>query len=443
MSEAVLELPVLKELMVVAQKTRFREEDPILVITPPSTDCLLSTAVICRAAFRTECQFQVTFTDMIPSIEDIRTIVDSHPDAQPVLVGLRAGMPPMRKGVKHPAISIVPSDSRSREIVSIESTDQMGMACLALSAQKYGVTTGEIELAILGSVLATETFGRGAGGGVQEFLAKGLETGLIRDVKGFRIFGTGFMPVSEALQYSIRPYIRGISGNREACERVLESADILQSSRREPIMKLSTESKQKLTAQLVPLLNKHTTAQLLGQDYELPREKDDSMLRFASQLESIGLTSWAKQEMGLALGLMLGDKAQLLRTAIDTSLAHARAVTQGVEAAFSEYTPAKLTSQEALELSSSKETLSDIGRILLENCTVPDGVLVLSSGGHVSVCWTEGRCALEKVMHAFSAKGVTVSSSSPTSVVAYGAAEAGLKTVFEVVKGLGGTEANK
>ncbi|MEM3466707.1 MAG: DHH family phosphoesterase [Candidatus Jordarchaeales archaeon] len=174
-------------------------------------------------------------------------------------------------------------------------------------------------LAVIGALGDRQDKGEGRSltGLNAEIVREAIELGVLEEVKDLMFFGRETRPIPVALEYTMEPFIPGLSGNHAACvkflvERVkipLKSGD-----RWRTLSELSQQEKSKLVSELVKYMlgpggmSADEAQSIIGTVYVLTREPLGTPTRdareFAFLLNACGRTG--KTSLGLAV--CMGDR---------------------------------------------------------------------------------------------------------------------------------------
>jgi hypothetical protein len=263
-------------------------------------------------------------------------------------------------------------------------------------------------------------------GAAREVVASAQKKGLIEETKGFRLFGVNFMltpesTMNEVLAYSIRPYLPNLSGRPEICDKIYEEADIPYPKLRTPLSSLTSEEAKRMNEQLLPKLDPSVIPQVLGQDFILSLENEASPARLLSGIRVIAETAWILGEPGASTAIWIGDRARVLRSLLDSYIAHSKEVIAGVERMVailqeSEFErkdqPHMISQTEARE-----EVLSDVGRVVLEaNYVDTDRMLVISKDSSIFAIWKSGTIVLQDLFRSLLSVGIIPNATSSNSL---------------------------
>ncbi len=421
----MVELSRLMELRTICAGIEIDTERPFLIISAPQLDAISATAVLCRVLYENTGEFHVTFLDAISTAEKVANAIDQHAEYQPIVMGIEIiddGQFQSLAG-QHKVVFIGGSAGDDTNAIRIGEDQSIAAAAYVFAHEKFGTNTEELlPITLIGCLGANHS--KEDSRITNELVTIGTEKSVIRETRGLRLFGLNFLPLVDAFLYSIRPFMRGLSGNREGIEKLIESAEIPFAMRGRTISALNTEQKRHLIANLIPHLDEWSLTQILGPDYEILSEREDSPLRYMSYVRALVETFWMRQQQGLALGILIGDRAQILRRGIDTYLSHVKEITDSIQNLLDsdlighneKDDPVAVVNLSTL----NKELIPDIGRILLENSFVQQRYVIVEGSNSVTMSWRTGAGEVADVLKHFYAAGLVPVSTSSTSVMFYG-----------------------
>jgi RecJ-like exonuclease len=179
-------------------------------------------------------------------------------------------------------------------------------------------------LAVVGAIGDRQDKGdRGSFTGLNTKIVEDAENSNTLEVKkDLRLFGRATRPVHIALEYTTDPYIPGITGNRDACFKLLVELQIPLKKGDEwrAIADLTTEERTKLVSALITRslqrgASSEEAQSIIGNVYTMLKEKEGSILRdareFASCLNACGRMGRA----GVGVALCMGDRGRAYKDA--------------------------------------------------------------------------------------------------------------------------------
>jgi hypothetical protein len=174
---------------------------------------------------------------------------------------------------------------------------------------------------------------------------------------------------------------------------------------------------QHLTSQLLQKVGPSIIPHTFGTDYVLTQENESSPLRYLSGIEAIAETAWARQELGAAMSIWIGDRGRALRTAIDTYLSHCKDVISTVQRL---ETKMKGTSNEAstsIETTGVRdELLTDVGRVVLQSEIVnSERPLAISNEESNVIIWSYKNVNVNQIIHTLGKQKLSLVTTSTQS----------------------------
>ncbi len=402
-----------------SEQVIFRKDERILILSSPHPEATLSTALLSTAILRSNRPVHITFVYPHLDIEEINNIRKTHPNSAVIAVGIEVfGKGRLKKGASYPVLIGGVLHSEHKESPSIGTANDVAASAFILAKEKFKTNDRALQLAAAGTLIsnASNMPIKGASRRVVSLAEKG---GLLKERKGFKLFGSNFLPVINVLLYSTFPYLKGISGVQERCEHILEEANIPISKRRGPITALDTKEAQRLTSQLIPNLDSTAIPGVLGQDFIFPTESEESPLRFLSGIKALSQSAWSRWELGASVAVWMGDRARTLRSFIDSHMAHTRDVIAGMQnlASSLDKTTSEGSDLDAVVIiplvGTHESVLPDVARIALQSYLVNrDGFVMLTTDACTEVAWDAKKANLHRVTKAMNNLGLV---SVPTS----------------------------
>ena len=170
-------------------------------------------------------------------------------------------------------------------------------------------------IAIIGSIGDVQE-NKGFTGINNEILHEAIENNLIELKVGLRMFGIQTKPIHKVLQYSLDPYIPGITGNELACLELLEKLQIPAKEDGEwrKIANLTEDETKKLVTEIIlrRLGSEITPDDVLGNIYLLKDEENESLTKDAKEFSTLLNACGRLNKASLGIGTLL--KNQDLRT---------------------------------------------------------------------------------------------------------------------------------
>lgn len=395
-------------------------DNKLLIISSPQIHAIISSSILSRAALKSGLLFHVKFLEPVVYSDDIIALVERHPKAIPILIGINVigTLEKIQKKLVFLGGSRYEENDEYKD--SIEEIS-ISLDAYSLARESMQCDTEDFILAILGEITQRGLVNLDKMPS-KDAIQYAIDSKLLQSRKGIKIPGSNFIPLNDALQFCIHPYIDGLSGVDNACQRLFQDADIPLIKWRTPLSKLTNEEATKLTTNMVILLKPGIVGETLGIDYELLTEPSDCSFRLISNIISMARVVWSRGEMGVLLGVLIGDRARTLRRLEDIYLKHCKEVIQGVQeileamndsdtrvqsSAYSTTVPFAVT---------PNESLSDVGQIILQNTLESKKFLIIKSATALEIIWQFDDAILGTVLMLMKKNGLSVVSTSKKSV---------------------------
>jgi hypothetical protein len=423
MTDKVLKAPGLKSIRKQCEQIILEKNRRTLVVSAPNSEAIISSAILCKALLNSGGTFHITFVEPVIEVSSVNKLQKTYSTPTTFIIGVDVfGKKNIRKEKGYPVFIGGTHQSKQANILCIGNHSNTPAIAYILAEQALRTGDTELQLAAIGTLIHNTPEN------ISDKIAKSIlqlaeKEKLIEERKGFKLFGSSFQPLMETLVYSSFPYLSNISGTPEICEKLLNDADIPFSQRRMPINELSTEGTQRLTKQLIPQLNQSTISQVLGQDFILPNEREDSPIHTISNIRALTLHSWSQWKLGAMFSIWMGDRSRILREIIDSYLIHSKDVIAGfpnLEVKIKQG-DSESESTESINVykipSVSSMILSDLGRICFsENLVDENRLLMLVSSLGIGVIWNSQEINLNEILLGLMSVGLNPVSSSPKSI---------------------------
>ncbi|MEN3050302.1 MAG: DHH family phosphoesterase [Candidatus Methanosuratincola petrocarbonis] len=163
--------------------------------------------------------------------------------------------------------------------------------------------------------------GRGSLVGLNTSIAEDAQrSGLIAISKGLKLYGFESRPLVKSMEYTLNPYLPGLSGDEGACFKFLKSAGVeprKQDGSWRSISDLSNDEIRQVTSALIKYLisqglSSQEAESVVGVLYTIKSEAADSPLRDAREYASSVNACGRLGKYGLGVALCLGDRAGAL-----------------------------------------------------------------------------------------------------------------------------------
>jgi len=383
----------LKSLKKQCTEISMKDYEQVFLVSSPDTNSTLATAILCRAIMKTGGIFHVSFDTSIISLDRVNELCTNHVSASTIFVGIHTiGTKKIRKGKSYPLFVGGTSESEQVKSLTLGNKHTAPAAAYLFAGEHLASHDYELQIAAGATLLHT--------GSAQlspkvnkEIVEQAKEKKLIEERKGIRLFGFGFLPLDELLLYSTRPFIQGISGNKSACDALLNEAEIPIAKLRAPMSSLSSAEAQHftqhLTSKLLEKIGPSIIPHILGTDFVLTRETETSPIRYLSGLEAIAETAWARQEQGAAMSVWIGDRGRSLRSVLDTYLSHHKDVISTILRLETKLKGVSTETSTSIEIAGVQgELLTDVGRIVLQSGLANrERPLLISSDESTVIIW--------------------------------------------------------
>ena len=423
MTDRVLKAQGLKSIRKQCEQITIEKNQKILIVSSPSPESIISSVILCRALLKLGSTFHITFSQPVIEVSTLNIIQKTYSATTTFIIGVDVlGKKNIRKEKNYPIFIGGTHQSKQANIISFEKKISIPIIGYVLAEQKLETDSKELQLAAIGILLQNHPKN------IKDKIAKAIvslaqKDALIEERKGFKLFGTTSHPLMEILAYSIYPYLSNISGKPETCEKILDDAEIPFSKRRIPINALSTEEIQSLTKQLIPRLNQSTIPQVLGQDFILTHERENSPIQTISSIHALARYSWSQWKIGAMFSIWMGDHSRILRKLIDSYLAHSKNVIASFNDLESRIKQGDIEPESTESVSiykiptASNMILSDLGRITFdENLVHKNHFLILVADSSIELVWDSQEIALTKMIIELKSLGLNPISTSSKSI---------------------------
>ncbi len=415
----------------------------VLIISSPTPPAVLASTLLCRSIVNAGGVFHVTFVEPMMNAETLASFMSTSLGRTVLVVGVDVSGD-LAHDTDSPLPVLIGStiNTGSSSMLSVGKREQVSVGAYAIAREKLEVGPEELYLATAG-LLVQDQLQTESDSLSREMILFAQEADVLAERRGFRVFGTNFLPLIETLSNSISPYLRGMSGSIESCERVLSEADIPPSRHSMPITSLAGEEMRRLTEKLAVKLDISVIRRLLGLDFENHLEPESGPLRFLSAIKSMSEVAWCRHETGLAMAVWMGDHARMLRMLLDSYRLHCRETISGVQRFLSAQSNQEVAVQSdsiavAPMSGAPREVLPDVCRIVFENGYADrEQFLVLEREDCACVAWDFEDMRLHNILQSFTMAGLSSSSASPRSVLVHMTKEK-REDLFDAIRGLAG-----
>lgn len=438
MTKKGLKTQGLKSIKKQCEQINLNKDQRTLIVSAPTPEATISSAILCKALLKSGGTFHITFVEPAIDISSLNTIQKTYSTPVTFIIGVDVfGKKNIRKGKRYPVFIGGTHQSKQTDIHCIGNKTNISAIAYVLAEQKLETRFEELQLAAIG-ILLQNTPENIPDRAAKDIVKLAQKEALIGEKKGFKLFGSSFQPLTEILTYSSFPYLSNISGAPEICEKILDNADIPFSKRRIPINALSTKETQRLTEQLIPKLNPSTISQVLGQDFILTHERENSPIQTISSIHKLALHSWTQWKMGAIFSIWMGDRSRILRGIVDSYLVHSKDSITG----FHDLEPkikqgnSESESTESIAVYKlpgvSNMILADLGRIAFNESLIDKNhFLVLITGLGIGVIWNSQDVHLNSIILNLKSVGMNSISSSSHSIRIDDVSEDTLQTLLK------------
>jgi len=170
-------------------------------------------------------------------------------------------------------------------------------------------------LAIVGATGDLQDMARGKLLGInRDILAIGKRAGVLSWGQDLKLFGKQTRPVFKMLEFSQDPYIRGLSGDEDACIVFLKDLGIrLRGERWRRWVDMNEDEKAKIVSGLVRRglrsgLSNAQLQRLVGEVYTLTQEQEGTELRDANEFSTLLNATARYGHSGVGLSVCMGDR---------------------------------------------------------------------------------------------------------------------------------------
>jgi len=254
----------------------FIEEGPILLLSHYDADGLTSAAILIHLFIEKQTVFHLKIIEQ-PSAEDLRKVVSEYKHYNSIVLcdmGSRHGLLLHKFSKKYSKkIAVIDHHTPSQDISHTQGSflelnpwrygingsvhvSSAGLAYLIIKELDKKVGEKTIHLALVGALGDRQDQGEKCDflGLNKLILSEALEKGIVTREIGLRLFGIRRRPLYKCLEYTIDPFIPGLSGDEKACIDFLNSISIepfFKDGRPKMLEDLSESELRKLVVELV------------------------------------------------------------------------------------------------------------------------------------------------------------------------------------------------
>jgi len=323
-------------------KTIMDQRD-VYVISHIDADGLTSAAIICTALERAGKEYSVEFVKQLDDAT-INRIADLNPSVT-VFTDLGSGM---LDTINSQGINAVISDHHipsgdcanhlNPHIFNINGAYEIsGSGTTFLLARAMGDNNDLADLAVVGAVGDLQHVKQGQLIGVnRQIVGLGKKKGIIHCQRDLMLFGKQTRPIYKMLQYSSDPYLRGLTGNEDACINFLKKSGMhSQGEKWARWIDLDQPNKQRIVSNLIRFcisdgLHTDKIQRLVGEVYTLLKEQEGTETRDASEYSTLLNATARYDQAQTGLAVCQGDRETEYENAIHLLAQHRRNLVEGM-----------------------------------------------------------------------------------------------------------------
>lgn len=392
--------------------------DKSLVIISPRPESLFAASLICRAYLKNHTPFTLTYTEPVSDFGRIEKISQSQGAPLTIVVGTEFYGP-----VKEPPNRCIflgcesPSESSDRFVGSI---DSLSHVCCAFASKIVSLDNWHKQLAAA-AVLAQKSRNLTPSVESENIVRRSLEAGILEQRRGLRLFGINHLSAKDVLLYSIYPYLQGLSGVEDSCDKLVKEANIPLSKRALPMISLSNDEKERISQILIRDSSNAAIGSMFGEDYIFLHENRETPVRFMSSILPLLKTCWKLLELGIAASVCIGDRSRLLHSLIKSHIEYCKSTTRGFHTLTKRADEGKFqTTHDSIiisDLGVEPSVLSDVGRIAFDTGLFDSQrFLLLESNLHTELVWNSEIHVLREVFAVLENTKARIKSTSPYSI---------------------------
>jgi RecJ-like exonuclease len=195
-------------------------------------------------------------------------------------------------------------------------------------------------IGVVGAVGDMQDLHGGLKGANRIILEDAKNAGFVNPHKNLALFGRQSRPLPKMLEYCSEPILPGLSGNYLACIKFIEQLGI---ALKDPVggevrhyVDLDHDERQKLTSALYMLLLDHNAPHLvldmlIGEVYELTKEKKKTELRDAKEFSTVLNAAGRHEEGQVGVEVCMGDRQAAWSRAKSLLEKHRKELREGIE----------------------------------------------------------------------------------------------------------------
>ncbi|MBS3793580.1 MAG: hypothetical protein KGY80_01660 [Candidatus Thorarchaeota archaeon] len=389
-----------------------------LIITSPRPESLFAASLICRAYLTNHTPFTLTYADPVSEIDWIENISQAQGSPLTIAVGMEIHGPVEDSPNRCIFLGCdLPSESSKRFLGSLASLSNISFA---FADRIVSLDRWHRHLAA-SVVLAQKWRNFTPSPESENIIHRALETGILEQRRGLRLFGINHLSTKDVLFHSIYPYLKGLSGVEDACEKLVKDANVPLSKRTLPMMSLSNDEKERISQIVIHDSSNAAIDTMFGEDYVFLHESKETPARFFSSMLPLLRTCWKLLELGTAASVCIGDRSRLLHSLIKSHIEHCKGTTSGFHTLTKRADEGNFqTSDNSViisDLGVKPSVLPDVGRIAFDTGLFePQRLLLLESNHHTEVVWNSGTHTINEILTTLENGESRIKSTSPYSL---------------------------
>ena len=345
------ELAALTKMCEKAAKEILRHQE-VLVASHVDADGLTSAGIACKALKRAGIKYRTRFFKQLDP-QALEEIANLDPDLV-LFTDLGSGMQdeirsfglnaviadhhrPAGSGIEYHVNPHLVGLDGATQLSGSGSTFLLARALASCSGQAKG-NDDLADIAIVGAVGDLQDMANGRLLGInREILEVGRQAGVISWERDLKLFGKQTRQVFKMLQFSQDPYIKGLSGDEDACIAFLKDLGIrLRGERWRRWIDMNQDEKARIVSGLIRRglrsgLSSEQLQRLIGEVYTLLREREGTELRDASEFSTLLNATARYGYSDVGLKVCLGDRDHALEEAKLLLVEHRKNLVNGLK----------------------------------------------------------------------------------------------------------------
>lgn len=326
---------------------RIRTQKSVHVVSHIDADGLTSAGIICTALKRAGIEYSTRFVKQLDEKALDKLANENHNLV--IFTDLGSGMcePLKTRGIR----AVVSDHHRPQgelEFPDLHLNPHLfgangayelsGSGTTYLLASALGKNQDLADLAIVGAVGDMQHLKKGQLTGInREILKEGAREGVLSYRKDLTLFGKQTRPIFKLLQYSSDPYLPGLTGDEDACIEFLQERGLRfsQEERWRRWIELNPSEKQKLVSGLIQYclslgLSTYKIERLVGEVYELLKEREGTEMRDASEFSTLLNATARYDHAEIGLAVCMGNREEAYEAARKLLAEHRQNLVNGL-----------------------------------------------------------------------------------------------------------------